>query len=388
LSEGTTSPTNKLDDVKKELRGFTSLHGFSTVLNTSNPFAKILWVFFFLALFSGCVQNVLENMSESVNEYPMTLPAVTFCLATNPFSATNASLNESLLNCSIDETKCDINDFYLFETRTGYGNDILTCYVLNGGKMTTGHLNKIKSTRKTGPRSGFSLQFYLPEKHFFFYYINDANVKPTTSEINKYFVPGTAYDLVIEKTVETKLEYPFNNCWERINMPDTSLVKQFYEANITYRQINCFELCFQNYVQKYALEHKISEDEARRKEEVQNYDREKNCNDLCPLECESTQYKISESKFSEYGEYFLPLIPVVEKKLNITINSTERFKQNFIELFVFFDSLKYTKISQTPKMSLSALVSNLGGSFGLFLDISFISACRVIEFIIGIIFKF
>jgi len=212
-------------------------------------------------------------------------------------------------------------------------------------------------------------------------------VKPTTAQINKYFVPGTNYDLIMEKTVETKLDYPFNNCWNRINLPDSLLVRQLSVANITYRQVNCFELCFQDFVQKYALKHKISEDEAREKEEVKNYDREENCNDLCPLECESTQYKISESKFSEYGEYFLPMILFVEKKLNITINSTERLNQNFIEMFIFFDSLKYVKISQTPKTTLSALVSNFGGSFGLFLDLSFLSACRAIGFILGIIFK-
>jgi len=58
-----------------------------------------------------------------------------------------------------------------------------------------------------------------------------------------------------------------------------------------------------------------------------------------------------------------------------------------LELFVFFDSLQYTKISQTPKKTLSALISNLGGSTGLFLDLSFMSVCRAIEFFLGIIFK-
>ena len=92
ISERRSPATNKLDEAKKELIGFTSLHGFSTVLNTSNPFVKGLWVCFFLVLFSGCIQNVYENMSdyyqytvitkiEYVNEYPMTLPAITLCLA-------------------------------------------------------------------------------------------------------------------------------------------------------------------------------------------------------------------------------------------------------------------------------------------------------------------
>jgi len=173
-------------------------------------------------------------------------------------------------------------------------------------------------------------------------------------------------------------------------LPDSPLVRQLSEANITYRQVNCFELCFLKFVQKYALDHGISEDEAKAIKEVKNYDRETNCNHVCPLECESTQYKISESMLSltEYSEYSLPWIPVVERKLNIKIDSIEEFNKNFLEIFVYFDSLQYTKISQTPKTSLSGLVSNLGGSFGLFLDLSFLSVCRAIDLFLGIIFKF
>jgi len=309
----------------------------------------------------------------------MTFPAVTFCLAYNrrlSFS-TNATLNMVLLNCYIGGVECYHTDFYSFETRTTYRSGTITCYVLNEGRNTSGYINKIQSSKTQGSDSGFLLQFYLPNDHFFFYYINDAHVKPTASEINKYFLTGTSNEFILEKTVETKLEYPFNNCWNLINLPDTLLVRQLSEAKITYRQVNCYELCFENFVLKYALEHKISKDEARLKEEVKNYDREKNCNLLCPLECESTQFRISELKFSllEYIEYTMPWIPVVEKKLNITINSTKEFNKNCLEVNVFFDSLKYTKISQTPKTSLSGLVSNLGGSTGLFLELSFLSAC-------------
>ncbi len=63
---------------------------------------------------------------------------------------------------------------------------------------------------------------------------------------------------VCKMTIETKLGYPFNYCWNRKNLPDTPLVRKLSEANITYRQANCFELCFQNFVENYALEQKIS----------------------------------------------------------------------------------------------------------------------------------
>ncbi len=76
-------------------------------------------------------------------------------------------------------------------------------------------------------------------------------------------------------------------------MPVTPLVRQLSEANITYRQVNCVGLCFQNFVQNYASEHRIKVDEAREKEDVHNYDKDKNCNHLFPLECESTHKKFS-----------------------------------------------------------------------------------------------
>ncbi len=209
----------------------------------------------------------------------------------------------------------------------------------------------------------------------------------------KFLLPGRNSNILLEKTVETKLEYPFNDCLERENLPDTLLVMQLSAANVTYRQINCFELCLQNFVHKYAFDHKIGEYEALGHEEVQNFDTEKNCNHLCPLECESSQYKISESlsstaDFSNSEQYSLEMIPRIKKKLNVTVNSTEEFNKNNLQIQVTFDSLKYTKISQTPKTTLSALISNLGGSTGLFLDLSFMSVCRAIEFFLGIVFKF
>jgi len=220
------------------------------------------------------------------------------------------------------------------ETRSTY--NIFTCYILKGGRNSSGHLIEIKGTRTTGQDSVIALEFYLPKDHFIFYTINNAYVKPSTSEINKYFLSGTTSDIILDKTVETKLEYPFNNCCNLDNLPDNPLVRKLSATNITYRQINCFELCFQNFVQKYALENKISEAEAIENEEVKNYDKVKNCDHLCPLECESTQFRISESKFSLFQlsnieEYSSRYVPFIEKTLNITINSAEEFSKNYLE---------------------------------------------------------
>ncbi len=193
---------------KNELKGFTSLFGFSKFLNTSNPFVKGLWVCFILVLFSGCIQNIFENMSdyyqytvitkiEYVNDYPMTLPAFTVCFFSLSLKSNSiiATLDKSLYNCSISGTQCDTKDFYSFESRASYNNGLINCNVLNGGRNSTGNSSDIKSIRTTGMYSGFSFMFFLPKDHFLFYFINDAFVKPTTSE-NINFILSIIFSLI------------------------------------------------------------------------------------------------------------------------------------------------------------------------------------------------
>jgi len=169
----------------------------------------------------------------------MKLPALTLCLSGSyPSFSTNATLADSLLNCTIDGTQCGYKDFYSFDIRSIIKvQDVLTCYVLNGGRNSSGHSSEVINTINTGPSSGFLLNFFLPKGHFFYYYINDANVNPTESEIINTVYSSKINIFTLEKTVETKLEYPFNNCWERNSLPDTPLVRQLSEANITYRQV-------------------------------------------------------------------------------------------------------------------------------------------------------
>ncbi len=127
----------------------------------------------------------------------MTLPAVTLCLASLQYFSTNATLDKSLYQCEINGIKCDYKEFYSFQTGTSYLNSsyTITCYVLNGGRNSSGHLSEIKSTRTTGLNSGLELQLLLPKYYIIFYYFNDANVKPTASEIVKFIIPGTFNDL-------------------------------------------------------------------------------------------------------------------------------------------------------------------------------------------------
>ena len=52
---------------------------------------------------------------------------------------------------------------------------------------------------------------------------------------------------------------------------------------------------------------------------------------------------------------------------------------------IFFTSLTYENIQETPAMDVAQLMSNLGGVIGLYLGVSIVAAFEVFELIIRLI---
>jgi tetrahydromethanopterin S-methyltransferase subunit F len=57
----------------------------------------------------------------------------------------------------------------------------------------------------------------------------------------------------------------------------------------------------------------------------------------------------------------------------------ENVSKTYYLINVYYEDLKYTLISQQPKIELFGLISNLGGILGLFIGFSFISLLEIIE---------
>lgn len=55
-------------------------------------------------------------------------------------------------------------------------------------------------------------------------------------------------------------------------------------------------------------------------------------------------------------------------------------------LYVYYKDLKYTFISQQPKVELFDLISNIGGILGLFLGVSFLTCVEFFEILFEIIY--
>ena len=63
-----------------------------------------------------------------------------------------------------------------------------------------------------------------------------------------------------------------------------------------------------------------------------------------------------------------------------------RMSRTFFAFRVYFEDLKYTLIKQQPKIELFGLISNVGGTLGLFLGFSFISLLELFEVLAELVF--
>jgi len=65
--------------------------------------------------------------------------------------------------------------------------------------------------------------------------------------------------------------------------------------------------------------------------------------------------------------------PAILYDFDLTPITVETASNKFVQLFIHYDSLKYTSSTDTPSMDIVTLLSNIGGTLGLFLGISALS---------------
>ena len=113
----------------------------------------------------------------------------------------------------------------------------------------------------------------------------------------------------------------------------------------------------------------------------------------CPLECDSIRYdtRISSQNYPSKEEYdlFKKNAQMVyeytnTKKLNVTTYS--EYKKYFFKLNVFYNSMEYTYVTLSPKITLVGLLSSLGGSLGALLGFTLFTFFEVMEILLNIIY--
>ena len=101
------------------------------------------------------------------------------------------------------------------------------------------------------------------------------------------------------------------------------------------------------------------------------------CYQKCPIECDHIVYN---TKSNYVG--LLPDFYSNENKLN------NISKDDLILINIYYPKLEYISVEQMAKTEFFDLISNIGGTFGLFLGFSFFTFVELIEIIFELLNEF
>ncbi|XP_022092885.1 acid-sensing ion channel 2-like [Acanthaster planci] len=105
---------------------------------------------------------------------------------------------------------------------------------------------------------------------------------------------------------------------------------------------------------------------------------ETNCS--CPVPCERTEYSTMLSSGIFPARH---VAMALDKELNMSMDYS---RNNLLELIVYFEELKYTRITQQPAYSLESLLSDIGGSMGLFMGVSILTLFELMDVLLRTVY--
>lgn len=214
---------------------------------------------------------------------------------------------------------------------------------------------------------------------------------------------GKESSFAVQRLFVNKLPAPYSNCVADVTS-ETAYDSEFYRSTFAYMDAYEHIYCMFDCV-SYKLN--VSElDDCSRKNfytveqlrtcflESSNFEPFfSECFPLCPLEC-STQLL---STLPSYAAY--PTRASVEAMVRKIKNfsqiyfgddkadlSYDKMKNSVLALNVYYDSIMYTQVDDSPAQDIGSVLSNIGGLLGLFIGISVLSFLEVVEYIYEIVY--
>ncbi len=175
---------------------------------------------------------------------------------------------------------------------------------------------------------------------------------------------------------------PYNPCNDRIKNLNTPLAKEVASMGSGYRQKFCFRLCMLHHLEaacdcalpeQFGLNGTDTCDKECIDLNVKKFDHRANCEDDCPVECDTTSYDLKKEtvKISEDPSFSR----MIEKKLIAKRRENREYLSNYtaaavatklIHFEINFESLSFTQVSELPKRTVANFIADLGGVIGKF----------------------
>ena len=325
------------------------------------------------------------------------------------------SLEDILLTCTFNNEICTAKDFVSYIDLT-YG----VCFSFNTGFNATDHLVELKKSLIAGPSIGLVMDLYLnfhenlTEFNAFtgglggLVRIENNSYKIDHDYDGLFIETGKSYSISVHRQFEFNLPRPYSKCDIDNESPSSDfenleIYKMILNSPYQYSQEFCLKQCSQMMIAKkcgcsnpfYVSLLKIRSCE--NKSEINCSQRifskrtnfQEKCLKKCPLECNSTIYRTSVSSLQLLGEFYVSFLKEnrrLSKDFHTKSINSQTAKESVVRLNIFYESLSYEISRENAKMENIDLLANIGGILSLFLGISILSFCELVELFIEILF--
>jgi len=229
------------------------------------------------------------------------------------------------------------------------------------------NVTELQKVAGMGWEYGYRLTVHQPWESDNNLYIafTDNRARVVQEEAREYVYGGQETELVLSKTLQSALGPPYSECNESTD----------------YRQVTCNEDCYNEAMTEacgcgFPAECGIwlYWNQQCKDAYLSRNDFFLRCNQKCPVECNQVSFPLkrvdvswnflknsvdSDSKFSL--AYYKAK---VSKKFNISNKSDDEIKKCLTRIYIYFNELETTEITQSPNMSPTDLVANVGGLLG------------------------
>ncbi len=349
----------EIKDVFMDCLSKTTGHGLPQMVRPGNLFLKLLWKIFVLIGIAGAVFMIYYAIDEFLqfhvitttkikSEEDMYLPGLTIC-ATNNDTKTGRNAKDMVAKCMLvknlewSET-CNLTDLTVFN-KWGFKSN---CFQINFGKNKEELLTEVE-----GASTGFYFFLYYPNttrQNYLTFGISNNSARVVYDDVNKFLFPGYLTSITLSKTNQIALGPPYSQCNESVD----------------YRKVNCIDNCYNKNISEYCSCRWPKERESCIKNCPSKYfynylsSVKSQCRLICPAECNQVNFSFERIDIDLNNEDSLLYEDIIKykSKHNLTEMRTGEFDKKVTELYIYFERLETTIITQTESISFISLIAN------------------------------
>ncbi|XP_070546444.1 uncharacterized protein [Ptychodera flava] len=303
-------------------------------------------------------------------------------------------VNDFILQCSYAGEECHIREDFETLVEDRYGN----CFQFNPR-----HHERDLLAKGTGSSRGLSLTLYTEQSEYLSMYGMDSGAIVTIQPPGELTFPqeqgfaakpGTITRAALRKTEFRREKDPYGDC--KSGKDGTYIDTVYGSANAKYSVMACENSCYQYMLAEYCGCVDTINDIDAPLCQILNTSQDL-CHQLiyhffqsallpceCPVECSEDRYlmTISQSQWPS-DAYMKKLLKLLKRSNNKTetLTTKEDARSNLIRLEVYFETLNYEETSEHPSYTWEDLLSDIGGTMGLYIGISLMTICEFVSFL-------